>query len=102
MRANKFFFEKTVVKCCFYHPVQVFSALISENHMGYIEKSYDLIDFNGKLLKSFPNKYPFKNHDAFGIENENIPASEANLQDFPDAKVQRIYQILQVDSFCYY
>ena len=40
--------------------------------MGNIENSYDLIDFNGRLTKSFSNKYSFKNHDVFSIENENI------------------------------
>jgi hypothetical protein len=44
----------------------------SENHMGDIQNSYTLIDTNGKVIKHFPNKYPFKNHDAYGIEGENL------------------------------
>jgi len=44
----------------------------SENHMGDIQNSYTLIDTNGKVIKFFPNKYPFKNHDAYGIKGENL------------------------------
>lgn len=44
----------------------------SENHMGDIQNSYTLIDTNGRVIKHFPNKYPFKNHDAYGIEEENL------------------------------
>ncbi|MCJ7449020.1 MAG: 6-bladed beta-propeller [Bacteroidales bacterium] len=44
----------------------------SENHMGDIQNSYTLIDTNGKVIKNFPNKYPFKNHDAYGISAENL------------------------------
>jgi hypothetical protein len=36
----------------------------SENHMGDIQNSYSLIDTTGRVIKYFPNKYPFKNHDA--------------------------------------
>jgi hypothetical protein len=43
-----------------------------ENHMGNIENSYTLLDTNGQVIKSFPNKYPFKNHDAFGFTHENL------------------------------
>jgi 6-bladed beta-propeller len=43
-----------------------------ENHMGNIENSYTLLDTNGQVLKSFPNRYPFKNHDAFGFTQENL------------------------------
>lgn len=43
-----------------------------ENHMGNIEYSYNMIDTSGRIIKSYINKYPFKNHDAYGIENENI------------------------------
>lgn len=43
-----------------------------ENHMGNIEKSYTLLDTNGLVIKSYPNRYPFKNHDAFGFPCENI------------------------------
>jgi hypothetical protein len=44
----------------------------SENHMGNIEKSYNLIDTNGIILKSFANKYPFDNRDAYVIQGENL------------------------------
>jgi hypothetical protein len=44
----------------------------SENHMGDIQNSYTLIDTNGRVIKFFPNKYPFKNHDAYGIKGENL------------------------------
>ena len=40
--------------------------------MGNIEKSYNLIDTNGRIFKSFANKYPFHNHDAYGITGENL------------------------------
>lgn len=43
-----------------------------ENHMGNIENSYTLLDTQGKIIKSFTNRYPFKNHDAFGFSRENI------------------------------
>lgn len=43
-----------------------------ENHMGNIKNSYTLLDTNGLVIKSFPNRYPFKNHDAFGFPRENI------------------------------
>lgn len=43
-----------------------------ENHMGDIKDSYNLIDSSGSVKKSFVNKYPFKNHDAYGIYHENI------------------------------
>ena len=44
----------------------------SENHMGDIQNSYTLIDTTGRVIKYFPNKYPFKNHDAYGISGENL------------------------------
>jgi hypothetical protein len=44
----------------------------SENHMGDIQNSYTLIDTTGRVIKFFPNKYPFKNHDAYGIIGENL------------------------------
>jgi hypothetical protein len=44
----------------------------SENHMGDIQNSYTLIDTNGRVIKNFTNKYPFKNHDAYGITAENL------------------------------
>jgi len=43
-----------------------------ENHMGNIEYNYNMIDTGGRIIKSYINKYPFKNHDAYGIENENL------------------------------
>lgn len=42
-----------------------------ENHMGNIENSYTLMDTTGRVSKSFPNRYPFKNHDGFSIYREN-------------------------------
>jgi hypothetical protein len=44
----------------------------SENHMGNIEKSYNLIDTNGKILKSFTNEYPFHFNDGYVIRYENL------------------------------
>ena len=43
-----------------------------ENHMGNIENSYTLLDTNGLVIKSFPNNYPFKNHDSFIFRYENL------------------------------
>ena len=43
-----------------------------ENHMGNIEDSYTLLDTNGLVIKSFPNNYPFKNHDSFVFRYENL------------------------------
>ena len=43
-----------------------------ENHMGNIENSYTLLDISGQVINSFPNRYPFKNHDAFGFPRENL------------------------------
>lgn len=43
-----------------------------ENHMGNIETSYTLLDTNGFVIKSFPNKYPFKNRDGFVLRSENL------------------------------
>lgn len=43
-----------------------------ENHMGNIEDSFTLLDTNGLVIKSFPNRYPFTNNDATGIPGENI------------------------------
>jgi len=40
--------------------------------MGNIENSYTLLDTNGLVIKSYPTRYPFKNHDAFGFTKENI------------------------------
>jgi hypothetical protein len=44
----------------------------SGNHMGNIDNSYDLIDFNGRIIKSYVNKYPFSFYDGYHISNENI------------------------------
>lgn len=43
-----------------------------ENHMGNIENSYTLLDTNGLVIKTFPNKFSFKNHDAFMVRSENL------------------------------
>jgi hypothetical protein len=43
-----------------------------ENHMGDIGDSYNAIGFDGIIRWNYRNKYPFKNHDAYGIEHENI------------------------------
>ncbi len=44
----------------------------SVNHVGNIENSYNLIDTNGRILKSFPNKYPFNNRNPYAISGENL------------------------------
>lgn len=44
----------------------------SENHMGNIINSFDVIDTTGISLKSFPNRYPFINHDAYMTSGENL------------------------------
>ena len=43
-----------------------------ENHMSNIENSYFLIDSIGTILKTFPNRYPFKFNDAAGFRGENL------------------------------
>ncbi len=43
-----------------------------ENFMGNIENSYTLLDTNGLVIKNFPNKYPFKNKDAYPLRSENL------------------------------
>ena len=40
--------------------------------MGDIQDSYTLIDTAGRVIKNYPNKFPFKNHDAYGIKGENL------------------------------
>jgi len=57
---NEFIFVENEILC------------YSENHLGNIDNSYNLIDNNGNILKSFANKYPFQNHDAYGIQGENL------------------------------
>ncbi len=44
----------------------------SENHMGNILNSFDVVDTSGAILKSFINKYPFKNKDAYVTSGENL------------------------------
>jgi hypothetical protein len=44
----------------------------AENHMGNIDNSYNLIDTNGRIIKSFPNKFPFNTKDAYLIWHENL------------------------------
>jgi len=44
----------------------------SENHTGNIEKSYNLIDTDGEILKSYSNKYPFHFHDGYVFNGENL------------------------------
>jgi len=44
----------------------------SENHMSNIQDSYTLIDTNGRAIKGFPNKYPFKMKDGYMIQAENL------------------------------
>ncbi len=43
-----------------------------ENHSGNVEDSYTLLDTSGQVIKSYPNRYPFTNHDAFGFSGENL------------------------------
>ena len=31
-----------------------------------------MIDTNGVIIKSFPNRYPFKNHDSYSTSGENL------------------------------
>jgi hypothetical protein len=42
----------------------------SENHMGNIDNSFNLVDTNGIIIKSYPNKYPFNINDAHNISHE--------------------------------
>lgn len=44
----------------------------SENHMANIETSYNLIDTNGSIVKSYPNKYPFQVGDGYVFRGENL------------------------------
>lgn len=44
----------------------------SENHMGDIINSFDVVDTTGAILKSFKNKYPFKNIDGYVTSGENL------------------------------
>jgi hypothetical protein len=42
------------------------------NNQGNINDSYDFIDFNGKIIKTFQNKFPFTIKDGYVIWRENI------------------------------
>jgi hypothetical protein len=46
----------------------------NDNHLGNIVNSFNLIDLNGNIIKSFPNKYPFVKYknDAYGYDHENL------------------------------
>ncbi|MBW6480991.1 MAG: 6-bladed beta-propeller [Bacteroidales bacterium] len=45
----------------------------NQNNLADIANSFNLIDTNGTVLKSFPNKYPFTKHSsAFGFNHENM------------------------------
>ena len=45
----------------------------NQNNLADIENSFNVVDTGGNIIKSFPNKYPFKRHSsAFGFNHENI------------------------------
>ena len=46
----------------------------NQNNLGNVENSFNLIDSGGKLIKNFPNRYPFvvKQKDAYGFQHENL------------------------------
>lgn len=45
----------------------------NQNNLADIENSFNVVDTSGNIIKSFPNKYPFKRHSsAFGFNHENI------------------------------
>jgi len=44
----------------------------SENHFGNFQTSYNFIDTIGRSIKSFPNKYPFNNHNSYFLWHENL------------------------------
>lgn len=46
----------------------------SQNNLGNVENSYNLIDTTGKIIKSFPNQFPFTKYsnDAYGFMHENL------------------------------
>ena len=46
----------------------------TDNHLGNIKTSFNLIDTNGIIIKSFANRYPFfkPNNDAYGFNHENL------------------------------
>ena len=46
----------------------------NQNNMGNVENSFNLIDTNGKIIKKFPNQYPFavNPNSAYGFMHENL------------------------------
>jgi len=45
----------------------------NQNHMGIIENSYNMFDTTGKIIKNFPNKYPWKRTvPNVAFQGENI------------------------------
>jgi hypothetical protein len=45
----------------------------NQNNLADIDNSFNVIDTSGNIIKSFPNKYPFKRHpSAFGFTQENL------------------------------
>ena len=46
----------------------------NENHLGNVRNSFNLIDTDGVIIKSFPNRYSFvKNpNSSFGFSHENL------------------------------
>jgi len=52
----------------------------TDNHLGDIEYSYSLLDTSGRIVKKFPNKYPFVKYknDAYGFYHENLFYSISN------------------------
>lgn len=46
----------------------------SQNNLGNVENSFNLIDTGGKIMKSFPNRYPFAMfpNSAYGFMHENL------------------------------
>jgi len=44
----------------------------NQNNLGNVENSFNLMDKNGEIIKSFPNKYSFMKHptDAYGFNHE--------------------------------
>lgn len=43
-----------------------------ENHMSNIQNSYTLIDTNGRVIKEFLNRYPYKMKAGYMIQAENL------------------------------
>ncbi|MDO9580008.1 MAG: 6-bladed beta-propeller [Bacteroidales bacterium] len=56
-----------------YRYVESMFLCYNQNNLGNVENSFNLIDTGGKIIKSFPNKYPFKMYkDAYGYLHENL------------------------------